>query len=129
MPDIVRFRPEDRRALDLLYRRVFGHDQANASQLRWGWQYARNPNTPPGGLQIWLAREGPTIIGQYAAMPVRLQVQGREIGGSWGMDVMVAPERRRQGVGETLFRAWDRQVDAALGLGLSPSSRRLFENA
>jgi GNAT superfamily N-acetyltransferase len=127
MPDIVRYRPEDRRPLDLLYRRVFGHDLANASQLRWDWQYARNPNTPPGGLQIWLAREGPTIIGQYAAMPVRLQVQGQEIDGSWGMDVMVAPERRRQGVGETLVRTWDRHVGAAMGLGLSPASRRLFE--
>lgn len=127
MPDIVRYRPEDRPALDLLYRRVFGHDMANASQLRWNWQYARNPNAPPDGLQIWLAREGPTIIGQYAAMPVQLAVQGREIQGSWGMDVMVAPERQRQGVGELLFRAWDHHVPAAMGLGLSPSSRRLFE--
>jgi GNAT superfamily N-acetyltransferase len=127
MPDIVRYRPEDRRPLDLLYRRVFGHDRANASQFRWDWQYARNPNTPPDGLQIWLAREGPSIVGQYAAMPVRLAVQGREIAGSWGMDVMVAPERQRQGVGEMLFRAWDRHVGASLGLGLSPSSRRLFE--
>ncbi len=127
MPEIVRFRPEDRRSLDLLYRRVFGHDLANASQLRWHWQYSRNPNTPPDGLQIWLAREGLTIIGQYAAMPVRLAVQGREILGLWGMDVMVAPERQRQGVGEMLFRTWDQHVGAALGLGLSPSSRRLFE--
>jgi hypothetical protein len=126
MPDIDRYRPEDRRALDLLYRRVFGHDLANASQFRWDWQYARNPNASPDRLQIWLAREGPTIIGQYAAMPVRLEVQGQEIDGSWGMDVMVAPERQRQGVGELLFRTWDHHVGAAMGLGLSPASRRLF---
>jgi GNAT superfamily N-acetyltransferase len=43
------------------------------------------------------------------------------------MDVMVAPERQRQGVGELLFRTWDRHVGAAMGLGLSPGSRRLFE--
>jgi GNAT superfamily N-acetyltransferase len=127
MPEIVRYRPEDRRAVDLLYRRVFGHDMANASQLRWGWQYSRNPNAPVDGLQIWLAREGPTIIGQYAAMPVRLWLKGQDVPGSWGMDVMVAPERRRQGVGEMLFRAWDQHVGAAMGLGLSSSSRRLFE--
>lgn len=127
MPEIVRYRDEDRRAVDALYRRVFGHDMANASQLRWRWQYGRNPNTPPDGLQIWLAREGPTVIGQHAAMPVRLLVEGREIDASWGMDVMVAPERQRQGVGEQLFRTWDRSVGAALGLGLSAPSRRLFE--
>jgi len=113
--------------VDLLYRRVFGHDRANASQLRWGWQYARNPSTPPDGLQIWLAREGPTLIGQCAAMPVRLAVRDTVIAGSWAMDVMVVPERQRQGVGEVLFRAWDQHVGAALGLGLSAQSRRLFQ--
>jgi hypothetical protein len=43
------------------------------------------------------------------------------------MDVMVAPERQRQGLGEILFRTWDRNVGASLGLGLSESSHRLFQ--
>jgi hypothetical protein len=43
------------------------------------------------------------------------------------MDVMVAPERQRQGLGEVLFRTWDRSVGAALGLGLSDSSYKLFQ--
>jgi hypothetical protein len=60
-------------------------------------------------------------------MPVRLAVLGQEIGGSWGMDVMVAPERQRQGLGEVLFRTWEQNVGAALGLGLSESSYRLFQ--
>jgi hypothetical protein len=40
---------------------------------------------------------------------------------------MVAPERQRQGVGEVLFRTWDRNVGASLGLGLSESSHQLFK--
>ena len=40
---------------------------------------------------------------------------------------MVAPERQRQGLGEVLFRTWDRNVGASLGLGLSESSYRLFQ--
>lgn len=122
----MRFRDGDRRAVDLLYRRVFGHDAANESQLRWAWQYLRNPNNPPEGPQIWVAREGPTIVGHYATMPVTLSIRGAEIAGSWGMDVMVAPERRRQGIGEALFRTWDQNVGAALGLGLSPASQGVF---
>lgn len=110
-----------------LYRRVFGNDMAEANRLRWTWQYARNPNNPTGGPQIWLVREGPAIVGQYATMPVRLQVKGQEIGGSWGMDVMVAPERQRQGLGEILFGTWDSHVGASLGLGLSPASSQLFQ--
>jgi len=127
MADIDRFRPEDRRQVETLYRRVFGSDAAEASKLRWDWQYRLNPAVPADGPRIWLAREGVTVIGQYATMPVRLSVQGREIDASWGMDVMVAPERQRQGLGDILFRTWDRSTGAALGLGLSESSYRLFQ--
>jgi predicted N-acetyltransferase YhbS len=127
MAEIDRFRPDDRRQIEALYRRVFGHDAADANRLRWDWQYRRNPQARPEEPLIWLAREGQTIVGQYAAMPVRLSVQGREIDAAWGMDVMVAPERQRQGLGEVLFRTWDRAVGASLGLGLSDSSYRLFQ--
>jgi len=127
MAEIDRYRPEDRRQVEALYRRVFGHDSADANRLRWDWQYRRNPHAPAEGPLIWLAREGTTVVGQYAAMPVRLSVKGREVDATWGMDVMVAPERQRQGLGEALFRTWDRAVDAALGLGLSESSYRLFQ--
>src|SRR5258708_6032924 len=72
VPDVDRFRPEDRRAVEALYRRVFGTDAAEASRLRWEWQYRRNPNNPGGEPEIWIAREGPAIIGQYAEMPVKL---------------------------------------------------------
>jgi hypothetical protein len=97
MADIDRYRTEDRRQVDALYRRVFGPDAADASRLRWDWQYRRNPNAPADGPQIWIAREGATIVGQYATMPVTLHAQGQDIDASWGMDVMVAPERQRQG--------------------------------
>ncbi len=46
MAEIDRYRAEDRRVVDALYRRVFGHDAAEASRLRWDWQYRRNPNSP-----------------------------------------------------------------------------------
>jgi GNAT superfamily N-acetyltransferase len=125
--EINRYRPEDKRAVEGLYRRVFGNDAAEASRLRWDWQYRRNPNNPGQEPEIWIAREGTAIVGQYATMPVKLELSGREVQASWGMDVMVAPERQRQGLGEVLFRTWDRNVGASLGLGLSDSSYRLFQ--
>ena len=81
MAEVDRYRAEDRRAVDALYRRVFGNDAADASRLRWEWQYRRNPNNPGGEPEIWIAREGPAIVGQYATMPVRLAVAGREMRG------------------------------------------------
>jgi len=126
MPAIDAYRPDDARAIAAMYRRVFGSDALEANRLRWEWQYERNPNNPAAGPLIWVAREGHTIVGQYATMPVRLQVAGAEIDASWGMDVMIAPERQRQGLGEVLFRWWDQHGGASLGLGLSESSYRLF---
>jgi len=125
--EIDRYKPDDKRSVESLYRRVFGNDAAEASRLRWDWQYRRNPNNPGHEPEIWIAREGPAIVGQYATMPVKLSIHGQEVQGSWGMDVMVAPERQRQGLGEVLFRTWDRNVGASLGLGLSDSSYRLFQ--
>ena len=127
LADITRYRPEDRRQVEALYRRVFGADAAEANRLRWDWQYRRNPHAPADGPLIWIATEGTSIVGQYAAMPVKLAVNGQEILGAWGMDVMVVPERQRQGLGDVLFRTWDRSVGASLGFGLSESSYRLFQ--
>ena len=118
------YRPEDRQELDALLKRVFGEAWADASARRWEWQYRRNPNAREP--RIWVAREGAHVIGQYATMPVLVVVRGHEVEGSWGMDVAVAPERQRQGLGEMLFQTWDRNAGASLGLGLSTASHRLF---
>src|SRR5690242_20695129 len=107
-----------------MFRRVFGEKDAAASAARWDWQYRQNPHAPEP--QIWIARDNGAIVGQYATMPVRLSLSGREVDASWGMDVMVAPERQRQGLGELLFRTWDRHTGASLGMGLSVGSHKLF---
>jgi len=123
--DVDTYRSDDKVDVDALFRRVFGDAQADASAERWNWQYGRNPNAD--GPQIWIARDGGKVVGQYATMPVRLAVAGHEVDASWGMDVMVAPERQRQGLGELLFHTWDRHSGASLGMGLSVGSHRLFQ--
>jgi len=127
MAEIERYRPEDQRATQQLYRRVFGQDASEASRLRWDWQYLRNPNVPASGPLIWVLREGQTIIGQYATIPVRLWANGQEIDAAWGTDVMVAPERQRHGFGKMLVRTAYNHVGAMLGLGGSESSSSLLK--
>jgi hypothetical protein len=126
MSDIDRFRPEDRRGVETLNRRTHGIDAADATRLRWDWQHGRNPFNPAGQPGVWVAREGPTIVGQYATLPVRVSLKGLEVDGSWGADATVAPERDRQGLGEALLRTWDRNSGAALALDMSPESRALL---
>jgi hypothetical protein len=126
MIEIDRYLAADRDALDALHRRVLGEERAAALRQRWEWTYVENPNLPDGTPLIWLARDGEAIVGQYATMPVRLWVAGREIGAAWGTDVMVAPEGQRQGLGHRLFTTWDENVGASIGLGLTDASHGLF---
>ena len=127
MSEIDRFRPDDRRGVDLLYRRTHGADAAEAHRLRWEWQHRRNPYNPTGQPGIWVAREGPTVVGHYPTLPVRLSLKGLEVEGAWGKDAMVAPERDRQALDEALVRAWDRHSGAVLTLGVSGESRLLLD--
>ena len=127
MSEIDRFRPDDRRGVETLFRRTHGPDAADANRLRWDWQHRRNPNNPSGQPGIWVAREGPTVVGQYPTLPARVSLKGLEVDGAWGTDANVAPERDRQGLDEALVRAWDRHAGAALVLGVSPALRALLD--
>lgn len=122
---VERREPRDSESLFRLYADVFGQPATEASQRRWRWQYLENPalTGPP---EIWVARQGEELLGQYASMPVRLRWGADEVRASWGMDVFVRAEARGQGVGAALFSAWADHVDVALGLGLTEASHGLF---
>ena len=127
MSEIDRFRPDDRRGVDTLYRRTQGADAADANRLRWDWQHRRNPYNRSGDPGIWVAREGPTVVAEYPTLPVRLSLRGMEVDAAWGANALVAPEREREGLDEALVRTWDRHSGAALALGLSAESRALLD--
>jgi GNAT superfamily N-acetyltransferase len=124
---IERRRHEEGEEIFRLYAEVFGTGLTEGSRRRWRWQYAENPATAPEGPEIWVAREGDAVLGQYASMPVRLWWAGREVRSSWGMDVFLRPEARGKGIGARLFTTWSDHVEVALGLGLTPSSYGLFK--
>jgi GNAT superfamily N-acetyltransferase len=124
---IERRRNDDGEEIFRLYEEVFGSPLTEGSRRRWRWQYLDNPATAPEGPEVWVAREGELLLGQYASMPVRLHWAGREVRSSWGMDVFLRPEARGKGVGARLFTTWSDHVEVALGLGLTPSSHGLFK--
>ena len=127
MPEIDRYKPEDRRGIEALTRRTRGVDAAEADRLTWDWRYRRNPYNTSGQASIWVAREGPTIVGVLPTMPVRLSLKGLEVDAAWTSDPQVAPEREQQGTGEALMRAWDRNSGASLALAPSAAARRTLD--
>jgi hypothetical protein len=126
MAEIDRYRPEDRRGVEQLYRRTFGIHAADAIRLRWDWA-RRNPANPDLQPSFLVVREGPTVIAASALMPVRVSLRGLESRGAWSSDPLVVTERQRQGLGEELLRAWDRELGVALGANQSEGTRFLLE--
>jgi hypothetical protein len=126
MADIDRFHPDDRRGVEQLYRRTYGTEAADAIRLRWDWA-RRNPANTSQTPSFLIVREGPTVIAAATLMPVRVSIRGLEAEGAWCGDPLVAAERQRQGLGESLLRTWDRDAGVALGAGLSDGTRFLLE--
>jgi hypothetical protein len=126
MSEIDRFRADDRRGVETLVRRRHGVAAADLARLRWDWQHRRNPFNRGGEPRIWVAREGPTVVAQCATLPVRVSLKGIEVDGVWGADVLVAPEREQQGLGEALVRTWDRNAGMSLACP-SPSARATLD--
>jgi hypothetical protein len=126
MPEIEPYRPDDRRGVEQLYRRTFGIPSADAVRLRWDWA-RRNPANTLGEPPHLIVREGPTVIAACPLMPVRVSIRGLDAAGAWSRDPLVVAERQRQGLGEALLRAWDRESGVALGASLSDGTRYLLE--
>jgi hypothetical protein len=126
MADIDRYRAEDRRGVEQLYRRTFGTEAADRVRLRWDWA-RRNPANAGGDPPYWIVREGPTVIAACPLMPVRVGIRGLNAEGAWAGDPLVVAERQRRGVGEALLRNWDRNAGVALGLNQSEGTRFLLD--
>lgn len=125
MAGLDRYRTDDRRALEALYRRTSGPEAVERLRLTWNWERRQNPNAR-GAAGPWLVREGPSVVGALYTRPVRVAVAGKEVQGGWLADPIVAAERDAQGLGELLLRASTREHDVTLASGLSEANEALL---
>jgi len=126
MADIELFSPDDRRSLDLLFRRTEGHEAADRLAFLWDWE-RRNPAGLGGRPSILVVREGPTVIAACPVMRVRAVVHGQVVTGAWSDGPLVVGERQRQGLGGALLRAWDRSSGLTLGARLTEATRQRLD--
>jgi GNAT superfamily N-acetyltransferase len=124
---VILRRPEHDEEMFRLYAEVFGVPAAEASRSRYAWQYHRNPGNAETGPVSWMAHDGERCLGQMNTMRVSLWFGGREIRASWGNDYFVRKEAQGRGLGMVICDAWSDHEDAALALGLTPSSYPLFK--
>jgi hypothetical protein len=91
----------DRDSAVALLRRAHAGDTANPAQPEaWDWLYLQNP--AEAGLHYLVADAGTRLAGQYATLPVRLQLDGREQSALISLNTATDPAFQRQGIFITL---------------------------
>ena len=126
MADLDRYRTDDRRALEQLYRRTAGPEAVERLKLTWQWERRQNPGAR-GAAAPWVVREGTALVGSLNALPVRVAMAGNDLRGAWLTDPVVAAERDRQGLHELLIRAWQRDTDVTLASVVSDRTRGVLD--
>jgi GNAT superfamily N-acetyltransferase len=113
------YRPGDEAALVALYERVYGRA---ISEAHWRW---KAKGLPAPFENAWVVEAGDKLLGQYVVLPLRVHLNGQERWVVVGVDAMVAPEARRQGIWTALVEhghaAWAK-AGVAFALGL-PNER------
>jgi GNAT superfamily N-acetyltransferase len=129
---------EIRRAtsLDLPAIEVFLGDAYGAAATykntdRWIWQFCDAPGKPPGDSapSVWIACEGPRVVGQIAVQDARAWFADRRIDAGWIVDVMVLPAFRGQGLGHRIHAAVVKERAMVVTLTMAPATRRMAERA
>lgn len=82
----------------------------------WNWHFLENPYVEANNLPVWIAKDGDAIVGQLAAMPVKLKVGDEEKPAMWILDLIVRPDYRRKGLGKKLVAAAEKFCPIGLGI-------------
>ena len=111
------YRPGDELGIVALYEQVFGHRR---SPEWWLWKF-KGLRAPIELTWVAEASDSGRIIGHYPGIPLRMKLAGQTRPAIVNLDVMTAPEFRRQGVllrlGEEANRHWrDAGYSVVVGL-------------
>jgi len=108
------FQDQDEAGILGLRRRVFGDlDPVRARPAVWRWQFLHNP---AGRAVCAVAEDRERIVGQYAAIPTRFSVQGKEMRFALSCDTMIHPDYRRRGLFTLLARDVYRRLEEDKGI-------------
>jgi GNAT superfamily N-acetyltransferase len=123
---VERFGPADRDELVRFQKRWFGAESRQADPKHFAWLFEGNPCRSPEGLELWVCRRHGDIVGQQAGIPFDLQVRGRAIRGSWGIDLMVDEGWRLRGVGPALMQTHVDSNPLVAGVNMSDAAYRVY---
>jgi predicted N-acetyltransferase YhbS len=127
MTEIRPIREGELEAVEEIYGRVFGGQSLDFWRRRYQWQFLSNPVTRVRPSPMWVGVKEGKIVGFIASFPARLKVLDKEIIVLCPCDFMVAPEVRREGLGERLLKTYLQETAGlCIAPAYSPSNARLL---
>ena len=107
---IRHYREGDEDQILNLRQRVFGNlDPMRLRSSTWRWQFRHNP---AGKALCALAEDHGRIVGQYAVIPTRFSVLGKEALFALSCDTMIHPDYQKQGLFTTLAREVYQRIES-----------------
>jgi GNAT superfamily N-acetyltransferase len=96
---------------------------------KWQWQYLHNPRGPKsdGYLPIWIAQKDNEIVGQLATIPVKMKLGGEVVMGAWGVDLIVLPSCRGEGLGSRLVQEVVNANRVYMAVEMSAITKRIYD--
>lgn len=102
-----------------LFEELFGSTKGSWLRRRFDWQYLRSPSREAGQPSNWVVLQGDRLIGHCGMIYNRMLVDGVDVQGCWGCDLIAHPAHRQGRYILALFALLDRAADLPMGYGMA----------
>lgn len=117
--------PTDVPALRSFLFSAYGAAAIQTAPGRWDWLAGAHPL----GMHVAMARASGRVVGASCHIPTRIAVGDQEINAAYGLDLIVDPSWRGQGVGKALLALRMERFAASLSTGQSPAMAAIYARA
>lgn len=104
---------------------AYPHRRRDWIEPRWRWMFLDSAARVGVEPLVWLCRDETGVVGQRAAIAVRLHTRAGTLPTGWLVDTAVLPHRRGQAIGKTLVARATRDLPVSLSLGQTEQMRAL----
>ncbi|HKR00243.1 MAG TPA: GNAT family N-acetyltransferase [Pyrinomonadaceae bacterium] len=132
MPDDVQvkqFELPERDALLSFLRSAYPGEPLKSDPAFWEWHHLENPYARPDNLPVWVVKSRDLVVGQLAAIPMRLKVGRDEMSAVWVVNIILDPDYRGRGLGKRLFQvAAETYCPRMVALGYNEASGAILRS-
>lgn len=109
---------------------AYGPSAQNKIPDRWNWAFLENPiaNKSSKGLPIFIAIKDGKIVGQICAILYQVKIGGKMHCMACGVDFIVLPVCRGEGVGHKLIKAIVEHYGLYMNTYMAAITRRIYNN-